>query len=587
MDKMKKVGKYGSWLIVSALLLYVQMANAQKTLGIGTDKPNPRAILELKVEDPSVYSQGLLLPRLNNLQRANLAGNLTAADAGMSVYDTSDKTFYTWDGAQWNSSSTLLTSILGINGITVTQTGNAFTISGANASQWISTVGGIFYTTSVGINGIAPTTGTGLNIKSFGLSTKPIRVENSAGTFPLFEIDEGSGGNGNLLLYNSTGTLLNQISSTNPTFFNGGASVGIGTSSPNQKLTVQGNSSVTGIGYFSSIAGLALNGASAGSVVTVDGTGKLGFGALASSTPSQWTTSGTNIYYQGSNANNGFVGIGTSTPTVLFQINYVPSTGFDLVGSQLTYNFSNATGNLKGLKIDFTSTPSSSSSEASKGIELNSNNSFTNTDGDAYGLNVISNSSGNGANAFVVGVLNDVRGNLTGAGSTKLGYYTFVQNAATTNIGIRAHATGALNNYAAIFDEGLVGIGTLNPNKDLTVVGETSVTGIAYLGTIIGNNLAGASGSVVTVDGVGRMGIGTVASSTQYLTINGNNLQPIDNYGFNLSLSGAYRINGTQIIGTSNIPTAVNNVFLGGAGNTSITGSNNLFFGTSTGIGIS
>ncbi|TAE65715.1 MAG: hypothetical protein EAY68_06505, partial [Bacteroidetes bacterium] len=63
------------------------------------------------------------------------------------------------------------------------------------------------------------------------------------------------------------------LSSTDMGIYRDG-NVGIGiinTWFPNERLTVQGNASITGIGYFSSISGLALNGAAAGSVVTVDG----------------------------------------------------------------------------------------------------------------------------------------------------------------------------------------------------------------------------------------------------------------------------------------------------------------------------
>ncbi|MFN0048892.1 MAG: tail fiber domain-containing protein, partial [Cytophagales bacterium] len=91
------------------------------------------------------------------------------------------------------------------------------------------------------------------------------------------ETDYGTSVNSNLVFYTaSNGIPTEKIRIT------ADGNVGIGTGTPNQRLAIVGNSSVTGVGYFSSIAGLALNGATAGSVVTVDGTGKLGFGTLAS-----------------------------------------------------------------------------------------------------------------------------------------------------------------------------------------------------------------------------------------------------------------------------------------------------------------
>lgn len=452
--------KKTTYKLCIALFLIQFSVFAQKSVGIGTDKPNPNAILELNVENPVTNPQGLLLPRLTDEQGTLLGSMLNTSHKGMSAYNTTNNTFYIWDGTQWRSTGSVFTSIVGIGGIIVSSSGNNFTLDGTNlksqwlsasanqiytnsfvgiglanpngllqfaninnnrkivlhedanndyqfygfgiaagqlrysvgstgvahifyaatssstadelmriqgngnigigtqvpteklvvsgntsitgalytndlqinglgapvgsiltvdgvggvgfgqigsSSQWLTTSAGVYYDTSVGI-GMLPAANTPLSIKSTGTSTKPIKVINSATNFPLFEIDEGSGGNGNLMLYNNVGTLVNQISVTNQSYINGGGNFGIGLFNPNEKLTVQGNSSVTGIGYFSSISGLALNGAPAGSIVTVDGVGKLGFGNAP--TGSKWETTASGIYY---NTNN--VGIGLANPT--------------------------------------------------------------------------------------------------------------------------------------------------------------------------------------------------------------------------------------------------------------------------------
>lgn len=105
--------------------------------------------------------------------------------------------------------------------------------------------------------------------------------------------------------------------------------VGIGTSTPGQNLVVVGNTSVAGIGYFGTIAGLALNGAPAGSITTVDGAGRLGFGTLLAGLSGTGTNGAVNFWTgadtQSADATNFFwdntnkrLGIGTSTPQSLF-----------------------------------------------------------------------------------------------------------------------------------------------------------------------------------------------------------------------------------------------------------------------------
>jgi hypothetical protein len=197
-------------------------------------------------------------------------------------------------------------------------TGSVVTVDGAGklgygplvtSSQWISTTNGIYFTTLVGINGIAPQPGVGINIKSDGNTTKPIRVEYSGNTVPLFEVDQGSGGQGNLMLYDNTNNRQAQIASGAgvPTYFNGSGNFGIGTTIPGQKLEVLGNISATGIGYFGTLIGNNMNGAPVGSVVTIDGTGKLGFGTIAIPT-STWLNTTAGITYT-----NDKIAIGTNT----------------------------------------------------------------------------------------------------------------------------------------------------------------------------------------------------------------------------------------------------------------------------------
>ncbi len=68
----------------------------QDNVGIGTTTPDEYAILDLKATD-----KGLLIPRLNNADRATLGGLLDPVQTGLLVFDTQDTLFYYWDGSQW------------------------------------------------------------------------------------------------------------------------------------------------------------------------------------------------------------------------------------------------------------------------------------------------------------------------------------------------------------------------------------------------------------------------------------------------------------------------------------------------------
>ena len=65
---------------------------AQDNMGIGTSTPEPSAVLDLDATD-----KGFLVPRLNTVQRTNIASPAT----GLMVYDTDDNKFWYFDGIIW------------------------------------------------------------------------------------------------------------------------------------------------------------------------------------------------------------------------------------------------------------------------------------------------------------------------------------------------------------------------------------------------------------------------------------------------------------------------------------------------------
>lgn len=114
-------------LFVALVCVFYPAAYAQ--VGIGTDTPNTKAVLDLISPN---NNQGFLAPRLAKTQRE--AMSLTAGDKGMLVFDTTDNKFYYWSGTAWvmvdNSSGSQVLSFaspnLSISG------GNSINLSSIN-----------------------------------------------------------------------------------------------------------------------------------------------------------------------------------------------------------------------------------------------------------------------------------------------------------------------------------------------------------------------------------------------------------------------------------------------------------------------
>ncbi|MFQ3575532.1 MAG: hypothetical protein SNJ77_03760 [Cytophagales bacterium] len=89
-------------ILTSAIYLFTSSLYAQHTIGIGTDTPNEKSVLDL-----TSITQGFLMPRLSTAQRTAMILGLT--DKGMLVYDTDLEEVVSWNGTVWVTGGTGLT----------------------------------------------------------------------------------------------------------------------------------------------------------------------------------------------------------------------------------------------------------------------------------------------------------------------------------------------------------------------------------------------------------------------------------------------------------------------------------------------
>lgn len=83
------------FLLLFCNVILIQFVIAQ-SFGIGTDSPDPNAILEVQSSD-----RGILIPRLTTTERnTNLTG-LMLAQRGLLIYNITDDAFNYWNGTQW------------------------------------------------------------------------------------------------------------------------------------------------------------------------------------------------------------------------------------------------------------------------------------------------------------------------------------------------------------------------------------------------------------------------------------------------------------------------------------------------------
>ena len=190
---------------------------------------------------------------------------------------------------------------------------------------------------------------------------------------------------------------------------------------------------------------------------------------------SNWTVSGSNIY----NSNSGNVGIGLTNP--LYKLDVHPSSTYSNVllniqndnntnGNSVMQILTNGTGNAINVN----------QSGFGVGLNVTSGSSSSNS----HTVNFTS--SGNGSR-----VLN-VTHNGSQANSKDFGVYSEVIGGGLENIAGYFNAKDATNNYAAIFDNGNVGVGIANPSAKLHVAGTFRlVDGTQATGRVLTSDASG------------------------------------------------------------------------------------------------
>lgn len=91
------------FFIVGWLIIHVEILG-QTVVGMGTDSPNPNAVLDLVSPN---QNQGFLVPRLTSVQRkaAGFTDKLTSQDHGLMVFDTDEGNIYYWYDGTWRTGS--------------------------------------------------------------------------------------------------------------------------------------------------------------------------------------------------------------------------------------------------------------------------------------------------------------------------------------------------------------------------------------------------------------------------------------------------------------------------------------------------
>ncbi|MEP2026363.1 hypothetical protein [Reichenbachiella sp.] len=112
-------------LYTVALFMVVYYANAQNSIGVNTDTPNPNAALDIQSVSGEV--QGVLIPRMTTADRNSMTLNDT--DNGLMVFDSDLGNLYIWFNSDWLPMAIEGSTIVSVDGTTITGDGGITPLS--------------------------------------------------------------------------------------------------------------------------------------------------------------------------------------------------------------------------------------------------------------------------------------------------------------------------------------------------------------------------------------------------------------------------------------------------------------------------